>query len=282
LVRLAEEFSIRSATRLAVVSEVLRDELVARGVAEEKIIVNPAAVDPERFRPGLGGREARNELGFSAADVVACFAGSFSYFHGIPVLSEAIRLLLRREGSGRSPRVCFLLVGDGPLRAEMEDDLKEYAAPGRVLFTGSISPELVPRMLDAADILLAPTVPMPGGQRFFGSPSKLFEYMAMSKAIVASDLEQLGAVLSQGETAWLVPAGDHEALASAIEALAEDPELRARLGSHARTAAAENHTWRQNALRLLAGVSGPTRADTLAEQREFNVRTSESQSRDGR
>jgi glycosyltransferase involved in cell wall biosynthesis len=261
LVRLAEDFSIRSATRLAVVSEVLRDELVARGVAEEKIIINPAAVDPDRFRPGLGGEDARSELGFARGDIVACFAGSFSYFHGIPVLSDAIRFLLQREGDRRPSQVCFLLVGDGPLRAEVEDELKEHTATGRVVFTGSVSPELVPRLLDAADILLAPTVPMPGGKKFFGSPSKLFEYMAMSKAIVASDLEQLGAVLSHGETAWLVPAGDHEALASAIEVLAEDPELRQRLGSHARAAAAENHTWRQNALRLLAAVPGPTRAD---------------------
>lgn len=280
LVRLAEEYSIRSATRLAVVSEVLRDELVARGVAEQKIIVNPAAVDPERFRPGLGGEDARRELGFSASDIVACFAGSFSYFHGIPVLSEAIRLLLGREGRGRSPRVCFLLVGDGPLRAEVEDELKHHVATRRVVFTGPVSPELVPRLLDAADILLAPTVPMPGGKRFFGSPSKLFEYMAMSKAIVASDLEQLGAVLDHGETAWLVPAGVHEALAGAIEALARDPELRERLGSHARTAAAEKHTWRQNALRLLAAAPGPTRADRWGGQEEFILRASESQSRD--
>jgi glycosyltransferase involved in cell wall biosynthesis len=282
LVRLAEEFSIRSATRLAVVSEVLRDELVARGVAEEKIIINPAAVDPERFRPGLGGSEARSALGFSAADVVACFAGSFSHFHGIPVLSEAIRLLLGRERAGRSPRVCFLLVGDGPLRAEVEDDLKEHVATSRVVFTGSVTPELVPRLLDAADILLAPTVPMPGGKKFFGSPSKLFEYMAMSKGIVASDLEQLGAVLGHGETAWLVPAGDHEALAGGIEALAGDPELRERLGLHARAAATENHTWRLNALRLLAAVPGPTRADMPGEQEEFIPHASEGQSGDGR
>jgi glycosyltransferase involved in cell wall biosynthesis len=280
LVRLAEEFSIRSATRLAVVSEVLRDELVGRGVAEQKIIVNPAAVDPDRFRPGLGGEEARSELGFVDADVVACFAGSFSYFHGIPVLSEAIRLLREREDDGRSPRVCFLLVGDGPLRAEVEEDLKDHAATGRVVFTGSVSPELVPRLLDAADILLAPTLPMPGGKRFFGSPSKLFEYMAMSKAIVASDLEQLGEVLDHGETAWLVPAGDHEALASAIEVLAGDSELRERLGSHARAAAVEKHTWRQNALRLLAALPGPTRAVVTGEQEELIPRDSESQSRD--
>ena len=141
-----------------------------------------------------------------------------------------------------------------------------FTATGRVVFTGSVSPELVPRLLDAADILLAPTVAMPGGKKFFGSPSKLFEYMAMSKAIVASDLEQLGAVLSHRETAWLVPAGDHEALANAIEVLAGDPLLRAELGSHARVAAVENHTWRQNALRLLAAVPGPTRRDRPAGQ----------------
>ena len=263
LVRLAEDFSIRSAARLAVVSDVLREELVDRGVESGRIIVNPAAVDADRFRPGIGGDEVRRELGLETSDVVVSFAGSFSFFHGIPVLSHAIQLLLRRSDPEATARLRFLLIGDGPLRGEIERDLEEHAGSGRVVLLGSVSPERIPRLLDAADILVAPTVPMPDGKKFFGSPSKLFEYMAMSKAIVASDLEQLGAVLRDGDTALLVPPGDGDALAASIERLAVDADLRRRLGERARAVAVERHSWRQNADRLLAsaelGLARPRR-----------------------
>ena len=68
-------------------------------------------------------------------------------------------------------------------------------------------------------------MPNPDGTPFFGSPTKLFEYMAMGKGIVASDLEQIGEVLEHGRTAWLVPPGDVDALADGLRRLIDDPAL---------------------------------------------------------
>src|SRR5207237_125725 len=73
-----------------------------------------------------------------------------------------------------------------------------------------------PEHLAAADLLVSPHVTNPDGTPFFGSPTKLFEYMAMGRPIVASDLEQIGQTLEHGRTAWLVPPGDVEALADAM------------------------------------------------------------------
>jgi len=102
---------------------------------------------------------------------------------------------------------------------------------------------------------------MSDGSRFFGSPTKLFEYMAMGKAIVASNLDQLSQVLDHGTTAWLVPAGNAVELAAAIEMLANDPQLRHRLGQNAQASILRRHTWRVNAARVLAQFKGSRQAN---------------------
>jgi glycosyltransferase involved in cell wall biosynthesis len=89
------------------------------------------------------------------------------------------------------------------------------------------------------------------GSQFFGSPTKLFEYMAMGKGIVASRLGQIGDVLVDEETALLVEPGDAGELAAAIVRFAQSQEMRQRFGANARQAAIEKHTWRHNAQRVL-------------------------------
>jgi len=93
-------------------------------------------------------------------------------------------------------------------------------------------------------------VPSTDGSEFFGSPTKLFEYLAMGKGIVASRLGQVGEVIIDGENGLLVEPGDADGLARAIERLAGDGELRARLGAAARETAIERYTWRHNAARV--------------------------------
>src|SRR5205823_8149301 len=126
-----------------------------------------------------------------------------------------------------------------------------YARQGRVIFTGAIPHRSVRTYLDAADILVSPHVPMPDGSPFFGSPTKLFEYMAMGKAIAASALDQIADVLEHDRTALLVKPGDSSELVRAIQRLAEDARLRTALARHAREAALARHTWRHHARRVL-------------------------------
>jgi glycosyltransferase involved in cell wall biosynthesis len=122
---------------------------------------------------------------------------------------------------------------------------------GRVIFTGAVDHERVPALLDACDVLVAPHVPLADGSAFFGSPTKLFEYMAMGKGIVASRLGQIGDVLNHEETALLVEPGDAGALKEAIVRLVESPELREHLGKEAREIAVRSYTWKHNAQRVL-------------------------------
>jgi len=109
----------------------------------------------------------------------------------------------------------------------------------------------VPAYLDACDVLASPHVDLGGGVEFFGSPTKLFEYMASGKPIVASRLGQIGDVLADGESALLVGPGDVRELANALEVLLEDPVGAVTFGAAARRAAIERHTWRENAARVI-------------------------------
>jgi glycosyltransferase involved in cell wall biosynthesis len=240
-----ERLNLRAAARIFVVSEVERQNLEARGVPAAKIVVNPNGVDAERFRPGIGGADVRNSLGIDDAEVVAGFVGTFGPWHGVVQLAEAVKRV------PANVPVRFLLVGSGSLHGEVERILQAETASRRVIFTGAVAHERVPQLLDACDILVSPHIPLADGSDFFGSPTKIFEYMAMGKGIVASRLGQIGEVLDADETALLVEPGNVEELARAIIRLVDSPDLRTRLGTGAREVALQKHTWQHNARRVL-------------------------------
>ncbi len=248
--RLCERVSVKAASLIVVVSNPLKQPLMEVGVPADRILVNPNAVDPDWFYPHCGGAKLRPDLGFRAEDIVVCFVGTFSYWHGVAVLEQAIRSLLDKAQPAGG-QLKFLLVGDGLLAAQLRNALEPYARRGLVTFTGAIPHRSVRACLDAADILVSPHVRMPGGSPFFGSPTKLFEYMAMGKPIAASALDQIAEILEHGRTALLVKPGDAPELAEAIQRLASDAQLRIELGRNAREIALARHTWRQNARRVL-------------------------------
>jgi glycosyltransferase involved in cell wall biosynthesis len=263
--RSCEEASIARAGLVVVVSEALRQELLQREIPEGRILVNPNAVDPTVFLPGHGGPEVRSQLGLAETDIVVGFVGTFDLWHGTQVLEKGIQRLLRDQNQDPIvTRLRFLLVGEGPLSAETRRALGQYSGD-RVFFTGLVPHARVPAYLDAADVLVSPHIPMPDGRPFFGSPTKLFEYMAMAKGIIASNLDQLARVLEHGRSAWLVEPGNVSELASAIVLLAKNPELRNQLGQNARASALAAHTWRQNAERVLACIRTPITLDAVTD-----------------
>ena len=240
-----ERLNLDAAARIFVVSEVERRNLLRNGIADERIVVNPNGVDTEKFRPDIGGAVVRRELGVSEDEALAGFVGTFGPWHGVLTLAEAIALLPDDCG------VRFLLVGAGRLRDEVERMVRSAGKAERVIFAGHVEHERVPALLDACDILLSPHVPLEDGSEFFGSPTKLFEYMAMGKGIIASRLGQIGDVLANEETALLVEPGDAGQLADAILCLGRSRELRESLGAAARRVAVERHTWKHNAAHVL-------------------------------
>jgi glycosyltransferase involved in cell wall biosynthesis len=255
-----EQANLKAADAIVVVSKPMKQELTFRGIEERKILVNPNGVDTQRFDPRAVREQSnriREELGLSYKIVVG-FIGTFGRWHGADILAEAVRAVVERN-----TQVHFLFIGDGVTMPDVRNIVKASSASQAVTFTGMIPQQDGPFYLGACDILVSPHVPNADGTRFFGSPTKLFEYMAMSKAIIASRLEQIGEILDSN-TAVLVRPGSVEQLSDAIVRLAGDPNERRRLGDNARAKVISEYTWDRHAARILEHVQARMQDTELA------------------
>jgi len=245
-----EDLNLRYADLIVVVSQAMKDDLISRGFSPQLILVNPNGVDMDLFAPqrGANALELRRKLGLEDK-VVAGFIGTFGPWHGIEELARAVK-----PAVSRNPNLHFLLIGTGLLQKRVKEILKQDGVEEFVTLTGLVPQEMAPDYLAACDILLSPHVPNLDGSRFFGSPTKLFEYMATGKAIIASNLEQIGEILEAGKTALLVEPGNIEQLAEKIVYLAQNPQIREQLGAAARETAREKYTWRENAEKVISAL----------------------------
>lgn len=265
----AEEACLRHAHLVVTVSEVLRDELEQRGVDPDRIVVYPNGVDPTRYHPERVSKadqiQLRTTLDIPKEAPVIGFVGTFGPWHGVEVLAEAARQMAPRH-----PGVVFLFVGDGAGMPAVRELLAQIP-PTSYRLTGIVPQHECEKYLAISDVLVSPHVPNADGTRFFGSPTKLFEYMAMGKAVLASDLEQIGLVLrpalrchelpqeppepGSNHRAVLSNPGSVEEVISGLEFLLEHPEWRASLGQSARRAVLECFTWEHHVNAILEGYS---------------------------
>jgi glycosyltransferase involved in cell wall biosynthesis len=241
LSREIEILNFHAADLIVVVSEPLQEELVALGILAEKILINPNGVDPNTYSPTVDGSSVREKYGL-ADKVVIGFIGTFGAWHGAEVLADAYGKLLN-EFPDYQDKVRLLLIGNGLKMPEVKDNLNRYGMMDYAILTGIVPQTEGAIHLAACDVLVASHVPTPDGSKFFGSPTKLFEYMAMGKGIVASKLDQIDDILEHKRTAWMVSPGDADDLMRGIKHMVDHPELRMELGKNARLEAVENYTW---------------------------------------
>jgi len=267
----AEDVCLRHAHLVVTVSDVLRDELLARGVEAARIVTYPNCIDERLFDPSRFSDEERSALrrryGIEPDATVVAFLGSFGPWHGVPVLARAIRKLIDGGSAWLDKhRVRFLLIGDGAQMGEVRSILGAHASGPYVRLAGLVPQDSAPLHLAAADIVSSPHVPNADGTPFFGSPTKLFEYMAMGNAIVASDLDQIGVVLRRSLCASQLPIsgpeesdrlailcqpGSAEEQVQGIRFLVENPAWRHTLGANARAEALLHYTWSRHVRQFL-------------------------------
>ncbi|HYM80225.1 MAG TPA: glycosyltransferase [Candidatus Limnocylindria bacterium] len=214
----------RWATHVTAVSETVADTVVKLGVRRERVIVIPNGVDAERFVHAPPG-DARARLGLNGGDPLIGSVGCLAARKDYATLLEALALL---AGRGRAFQAA--LVGDGPERAPLEARAHELGIAGRVHFLGERSD--VERLLPAMHVFVL-------SSREEGIPNALLEAMAAGRAAVATAVGGTPEVMQDGETGWMVPPGNPERLAAAIEAALADPAEAERRGRNAQRHARE-------------------------------------------
>jgi glycosyltransferase involved in cell wall biosynthesis len=246
-----ERRNVQSASLVVVVSEILKEQLVATGgIPAERVLVAPNGVDVDRL---AGYRERspaqwRADRGLAEAPTVG-FVGSFGVWHGVRLLPA-----MAARVAEHLPAARWLLIGDGDLHAEVRAEIESRGLGDRVLMPGIVPHGETLAMLASCDVCVSPHVPNADGSRFFGSPTKLFEYMGLARTIVASDLEQLGEVIVDGKSGLLCPPGDPDAAAAAVVRLLGDADLRARLSAGALERATSAYSWRAHTARILRAL----------------------------
>jgi PEP-CTERM/exosortase A-associated glycosyltransferase len=210
--RMLETHAAHRADAVAVICEGLRRDLVARGIAGEKIIVAPNGVDMSLFGdPPLPDLLLARRLGLDGADVVG-FIGSFYDYEGLDDLIAAMPLLLARR-----PKAHLLLVGGGPVEEALRRQAEESPARDRIRFIGRVPHHEVELYYGLIDILAYPRKKMRLTELV--TPLKPLEAMAQRKLVVASNVGGHRELIEDGVTGTLFPAGDPRALAAALDAL---------------------------------------------------------------
>lgn len=235
-----EERVWRRASAYVTITAALAHELEGRFGARPHVYVVPDG-GPELHAvqaapPGATGRP-----------IVAGYAGHLYPWKGVDVFVRALAEL---------PDVRGLVVGGHPAetdRTRIEDLARSLGIDSRVTFTGQVPPREVAERLAEASVLVLPNTASAISERYT-SPLKLFEYLAMGRPIVASDLPSIREVLTHEDSALLVPPGDSRALAAAIARLAADPALARRLADRA-LALAPRFTWDARGERLESALA---------------------------
>ena len=250
-----EDANLATASLIVVVSEVLRDQLTARGYDPARIVVVPNAVDADAIGPHLADPSWRTYLGLPLDVPVVRFIGSLGLWHGVEVLIDAFDRLLRDypDIAARDPRL--LIIGDGDRMPMARAEIAKRDLGAQVKLTGLVPQAEGVQYLAISDVLASPHVPNPDGTPFFGSPTKIFEYMALQRPIVASRLGQVGAILEHGRTALLTEPGNADDLAKGIATLLRQRELAERLALAARRKAVEHHSWDRRVDLILAALA---------------------------
>ncbi len=220
----------RLADRLIAVSNEVREYYLEHThLSPEQVITIDNGVDTRRFvGREAAGQQVRLELGLNPQAVVYGVIGRLKPQKDHANFLQAAAVIYRQL-----PQARFLVIGDGPLREELEAQTRQLGLEEAVIFTGLRSD--IPALLAAMDVLVF-------SSRWEGLPVTLLEGMAAARPVAATAVDGIRTVSLPGETALLVPPADPQALAQACLRLGNDPQLARRMGQAGRARVVEHYS----------------------------------------
>ena len=227
LARAAEAWAMRHADAVVTLSESMREAIVARGIDPAKVHLSPNAVPDAPLEPPIVTPPTAISGGsrFTVGTV-----GTLNHYEGLDLLLEA---------AARVPGVRVLIVGDGPARADLENQARTLGLDAT--FTGRLAPDAVATYHRRLDVFCVPRRDLPVTRLV--PPLKPVEAMALGRPVIASDLPPLRELVTHDHTGLLVAPDDVEALATAIGTLARRADARHQLGQNAREFVRAHRTW---------------------------------------
>lgn len=211
----------RMVDKVVVVAESCKNYLVAKeGVAAEHVVTVPNGIDASRFGVDYDKAAIRAALGLEERHAVIGVVARLD-----PIKNHAALIRAMQRVAAKLPQAVLLVVGDGPLRGELESLAAELELGGHVRFLGARAD--VPELLSILDVFVLPS-------HSEGLSLTLLEASAAAKPIVATDVGGNGEVVTNGENGLLVPPDDAQALAEAMLRILADGTQAARMGQAGR------------------------------------------------
>ena len=216
--------------------------MLFRSIDTSKFQVIQNGIDPKLFHADVDPNPVRQRYNLGNRCVIG-FVGWARQWHRLDLLVEAFARLPERE------RFAVLICGDGPAIQILREKAKELGVADAVHFSGAVDHHEIPAHIAAMDIAVLPAIPV------YASPMKLFEYMAMGKAVLVPDQPNLREVIEDGVNGIFIPKDDPNGFVTAVTALAMNPALRQKISVGAlETIQKGKYFWTENAQRVLQGV----------------------------
>jgi glycosyltransferase involved in cell wall biosynthesis len=231
---------MQSADLVVTLGESMKDNIVAMGVPESKILICPNAVGGAYLSEPLDQGEARLALGLDPNGLYIGTVSSLVDYEGLDDLVTAFALLARRL-----PQLKLVLVGDGTAAPALQDQVRRLGLSERTIFTGRVPAEQARLYHLALDIFVVPRKDLAVTRAV--TPLKPVEALASGRPVVASNLDALREIVHDGVNGRVADAEDPGGLAEVLYELLDDEGLRKRLGAAGRQEVLATRTWQANA-----------------------------------
>ena len=242
--RALETWALKRVDHAFTICEGLRSDIVARGIAEDKVTVIPNAVDIDGFRlSGDADPALRLKLGLEGATVLG-FVGSFYAYEGLDLLLDAFSRITRDR-----PALRILLVGGGPQEERLKAQAVRLGIGEKVIFVGRVPHGEVSRYYDQIDLLVYPRHSMRLTELV--TPLKPLEAMAQGRIFVASDVGGHKELIADGERGRLFAAGSVEELAATLCDTLDNRASWPRMSAAGRLFVEEVRNWKKSVANYL-------------------------------